>query len=107
MDATSKLFLSMLKAALAGQKAAPDREISPEEWRGLFRLAGIHNVLPLVYEAVYREPSLMKEQALASSVRQQVTQQVIAQTMRTAEFLELNRRLHAAGIQPLVVKGLI
>ena len=107
MDATSKLFLSMLKAALAGQKAAPDREISPEEWRGLFRLAGIHNVLPLVYEAVYQEPSLMKEQALAASVRQQVTQQVIAQTMRTAEFLELNRRLHAAGVRPLVVKGLI
>ena len=107
MDATSKLFLSMLMAALAGQKAAPDREISPAEWRGLFRLAGIHNVLPLVYEAVYQEPSLMKEQALASSVRQQVTQQVIAQTMRTAEFLELNRRLNAAGIRPLVVKGLI
>lgn len=29
------------------------------------------------------------------------------QTMRTNEFLELNKKLHAAGVRPLVVKGII
>ena len=29
------------------------------------------------------------------------------QTMRTNEFLELNKKLHAAGVTPLVVKGII
>lgn len=29
------------------------------------------------------------------------------QTMRTNEFLELNKKLQAAGVRPLVVKGII
>ena len=107
MDATIKTFLVILKAALGGEKAVLDREILPDQWHRLFRLAGIHNVLPLFCEAVYTEPSLMKEQALLAWVKHQVRQQVIAQTVRTKEFLELNDRLQEAGIRPLVIKGII
>ena len=39
--------------------------------------------------------------------KRQVMQQVMMQTMRTNEFLELNKNLHAAGVRPLVVKGII
>ena len=107
MDATIKTFLLILKAALNNGQADLDMEISPDEWQKLFRLASIHKVLPLFYEAVYTNPSLMKVQPLMASVKQHVMQQVVTQTMCTSEFLELNNRLQAAGIRPLVVKGII
>ena len=106
MDATSKTFLVILKAALGGERPVVDRGIQPDEWHSLFQLAGIHNVLPLFYEAVYTEPSLVKAHHLLAGVRHQVRQQVIMQTMRTNEFLELNDRLQEAGIHPLVIKGI-
>ena len=107
MNATIELFLAVLRAALGRERLAIYREIPAEEWHGLFRLAGIHKVLPLVYETVYALPSLAKEPALLSAVKHQVRRQVIGQTMRTSEFLQLNDRLQAAGVKPLVVKGLI
>jgi len=107
MDATIKTFLMILKAALGGERPVMDREILPDEWHRLFRLASIHNVLPLFYEAIYTEPSLVKEQPLLAWVRRQVMQQVIMQALRTNEFLELNDRLQESGIRPLVIKGII
>ena len=107
MDATIKTFLMVLKAALGGERPVIDREIPPDEWNKLFQLASIHNVLPLFYEAVYTQPSLMKEQSLLTLVKRQVRQQVIMQTMRTNEFLVLNDRLQESGIRPLVIKGII
>ena len=96
MDTTINIFLAILKAALTGEKPSLDREISPEQWHSLFRLAGIHNVLPLFYEAVYQEPSFLNTQSLPASTKRRVTRQVITQTIRTAEFLELYDRLQAA-----------
>lgn len=107
MDATIKTFLEILRAALADEKAEPDRQIPPDEWHRLLRMAEMHNVLPLFYEAVLGVPSLQREQSLMAAVKHQVMQQVVMQTLRTTEFLELNNRLQAAGIRPLVVKGLI
>ena len=107
MDETIKTFLAIVKAALAGEQPSLDREISPEQWHRLFRLADIHNVLPLFYEAVYREPSFLNAQSLPALTKRQVTRQVITQTIRTAEFLELNDRFQAAGLRPLVVKGIL
>ena len=52
MDATIKTFLVILKAALGGEKAVLDREILPDQWHRLFRLAGIHNVSFVVLRAV-------------------------------------------------------
>ena len=107
MDTTIKTFLAILKAALRDERPVLEREILPDEWSRLFRLASIHNVLPLFYEAVYAEPSLAMEQSLLTRVKHQVKQQVIMQTMRTREFLELNDRLQKSGIRPLVIKGII
>ena len=107
MDATTKTFLEILKAALSGQTPVIDRDIPPEEWHELFQMARIHSLLPLFYEAVYDIPSVRREPELLASVKQGVRQLVIMQAMKTAEFLELNRHLQAAGIRPLVVKGII
>ena len=105
MDALMKDFLEILRAALRGVKAAPDREITPAQWQQLFRMAEIHHILPLFYEAVFDIPTV--PEIFRGMGRQQARSQVIWQTMRTNEFLALNRQLQAAGVRPLVVKGLI
>ena len=108
METTVKVFLSILKAALQGQRAEPDREIPADEWEKLFKMAGIHNVLPMFYEAVYASKSLRESNLpFLPAVRRQVRQQVMMQALRTGEFLSLNQSLQAAGIRPLVVKGII
>lgn len=108
MDTISKTFMMILKSAVLGQKANLDKEILPEEWQKLFSMASIHSVLPMFYEAVYASPSLQQVNApFVAMVKRQVMQQVMMQTMRTNEFLELNKKLHAAGVRPLVVKGII
>lgn len=108
MDITSETFLAILKSSLLGEKASLDREIAPEEWQKLFGIAGIHSVLPMFYEAVYASPSLQQVNApFVVMAKRQVMQQVMMQTMRTNDFLELYKRLHAAGVRPLVVKGII
>jgi hypothetical protein len=107
MNVTIKTFLDILKAALTGEKPVFDREIPPEEWEVLFQMARIHNVLPLMFEAVYASPSAQAAQPLLASVKRPVMRQVVMQTMQTTEFLALNKLLQSAGIRPLVVKGMI
>lgn len=108
MDVTSETFLRILKSALLGEKANLNEEIRPEDWQKLFSMASIHSVLPMFYEAVYASPSLQQVTApFVVMAKRQVMQQVMMQTMRTNEFLELNKKLLAAGVRPLVVKGII
>lgn len=108
METTIKNFLAIMKAALVNEQAALDREITPDEWQNLFRMASIHNVLPMFYEAVYASPSLQQaNMPFLTMVKRQVMQQVMIQTVRTSEFLTLNQALQTAGIRPLVVKGII
>lgn len=108
MDATNHTFLSILKSALGNEQAKLDREILPDEWQKLFSIAGIHNVLPMFFEAVYDSPSLQQTgPPFLATIKRQVRQQVMMQTMRTSDFLTLNQALQAADIQPLVVKGII
>ena len=107
MNETMKLFLMILRSALKDQRPELDRDIPTEQWQALFRLADIHKLLPLFYEAVQALPSLDREQALLADMKQKVRCQVIAQTLRTGEFLTLNDRLQEAGVRPLVVKGVV
>ena len=108
MDVTNEMFLAILKSALLGRNADLTEEILPEVWQKLFSMASIHSVLPMFYEAVYASPSLQQINApFVAMVKRQVMQQVMMQTMRTNEFLELNKKLQAAGVRPVVVKGII
>ena len=108
MDPINKTFLEILKAALAGEQAVPTEELMPEQWQKLFHMAAIHSVLPLVFDAVYRLPALRQANLpFLPAVKRQAMQEVMLQTMRTSEFLKLNERLRAAGVTPLVVKGMI
>ena len=109
MTRTETLFLEAFGASLKPESVNWTEPPAPEEWIGVFRLAAQHRVLPMVYEAVYRCPAAKTDPAPAI-LRQQkplMLQTVMLQTQKTAEFLDLYRALQAAGLHPLVVKGLV
>ena len=99
-------FMNILWAALNGERLCASPELSPEEWAQLMNLAQTHHVLPLVFEAVHDLPEV-KNASWAEPTRRQVRRQVLVQTQKTCDFLNLYKRLLAAGIRPLVVKGII
>lgn len=106
MDKIRKTFLAVLKSALLGERADLGGDLLPEQWQELFAMAQIHHVLPLVYEAVYTSASL-RNFPFAVTTKRQAMHQVMVQTQKTNDFLALNQKLCAAGIRPLVVKGII
>ena len=101
----NQYFLTIMGAALRGKQAELPEALSGEDWNIIARLAQEHHVLPLVYEATYHIPAL--RDAAFAAMKQQVRRQIMLQTMKTYEFLDLNRHLRAQGIRPLVVKGLV
>ena len=108
MDIINKTFIAILKSSLMSEKVDFSQEISLNEWQSLFETANIHNVLPMVYESAYMSPSLQNINApFIGIAKRQVMQQVMLQTIKTSEFLSLNKKLLEAGVKPLVVKGII
>ena len=106
MNCVTEAFLALLRSGLRDLPAEQMPELTAEQWRELFALARAHKVLPLVFEPAY--PGLSQtDPALAASLKRQVRQQVIVQTLQTADFLELYQALSQSGITPLVVKGIV
>lgn len=108
MEAMQSLFLEALRAALKNEQVTWEQEISGEQWDGLFRLAGAHHVLPLVYGAVAGCPAARSmDETLFSDARRTVYPQVMVQVRKTAEFLALYQHLVSSGVTPILVKGLV
>lgn len=108
MNKTDRLFLEALKVSLKDERVQWEEEISAQEWRDLFHLAELHQILPMIYEAVCFCPSFRKQDAgLLQPVKQEVIRSVILQGRKTMEVLQLLNHLQKAGVCPLVVKGLI
>lgn len=108
MNTIREKFLLILRCALDG--STPDQldNTAPEEWNQIFRLAGDHHVLPLVYEVGLRIPTVRNGQIPAFlSARKLIFRQVMVQVRKTSEFLQLYRHLQQDGITPLVTKGII
>ena len=106
MNQLSQMLLALLRAGIRDSAPEALPELPPDRWQELLSLARAHKVLPLIFEPAL--PLLRDaDPALAASVKGQVRQQVIAQTLRTGEFLELYRALEAEGAAPVVVKGIV
>ena len=106
MDKIQRLFLRALSCALKKEYLSEAPSLSPEEWDALFRLAQEQKVLPLVFESLCRLPEV-RELPLFLPLKRHVVGQVMLQTRKTAEFRRVLDALLAAGLQPLVVKGLV
>lgn len=108
LDIQNMRFLEALGASLKNRKIEWDAELSTQEWLELFRLADAHHVLPMIYDAVYACPSARRaDPQMMAAMKRRTVQSVMLQTMKTGEFLALLRHLTAAGIEAVVVKGLI
>lgn len=96
-------FIKTAAASLGGQKFEPDHELFP--W--MFITANQQKLLPYIFEYVRLLPGVPDEKnaELFSIMKQQVISQVVNQTVHTAEFSALYRRLREMGLHPVVVKG--
>lgn len=108
MDKINKMFLQALKASLLKKKVKWDYQITQEEWLRLFHQAEIHHILPMIYDTVYSCPSAKKMDAsFFIPFKKKTIQYVMAQTIKTSEFLQLYQYLRKSGISPVMVKGII
>lgn len=108
MEYQDQLFLQALKASLENKKVQWETKLQPEDWLALFQLAEEHQVLPMIYQAVYDCPAAREAgQQLFMPFKRSTMQTVMLQTMKTSEFLGLYQHLKNAGITPVVVKGII
>lgn len=102
-----ELFLEALRAGIRGQRVAW-KERSMQEWSGIFALADMHHVLPLVYEAVAGcRAAASVDRVMFAKVREKSLRLVALQRTMTEEFLELYQKLRQADVKPLVVKGIV
>lgn len=103
-----KRLLEALKCFLEGEKVQWESGISGEEWGELFDLAIQHQILPMVYEAVYACPAFgSMPDNQKDYIKHRMIQQVMVQGRKTAEFLPLYSRLLEKSLTPIVVKGII
>lgn len=72
----------------------------------IFHIASIQNVLPMVCEATCESEYVRKNQKVFSVYKKKAIDEVVSQTVRTAQFLDLYQFLEGKGIYPIIVKGL-
>lgn len=108
MDKINKMFLQALKASLLKKRVKWDFQITQEEWMRLFHQAEIHHILPMIYDAVYDCPAAKRlDASFFIPFKKKTVQLVMAQTIKTSEFLQLYQYLRRADIRPVMVKGII
>lgn len=104
MEKQTQNFLNLVSSFVWDTTA----DVKDADWKILFHLAKIHNLIPAVYHAAYRLPAFseasnsVKKQFMESSLYQSG-----AQYMRTQEFLSVYDEFAENGIHPRVLKGLI
>ena len=98
---TETQFLHIAQAAISGGDLPAEKVDLP----AIFTLANQQKLLPILFEAVRKTPAAEENAALFAVTKQQVIGQVLNQTVRSAEFTDLYRKLRSAGMHPIVVKG--
>ena len=101
LTTTETQFLHIAKAAISGG----DLPAEKVDWPAIFALANQQKLLPILFEAVRKMPAAEENVALFAVTKQQVIGQVLNQTVRSAEFADLYRKLRTVGLHPIVVKG--
>lgn len=99
------LFLEAMRLSLQGQ--ACDLKVkNAAQLHQILHLASIHNILPMICEAVYGSEGAGAHPRLFLSYQKQAVREAVSQTIRTARFLDLLAFLEGRGMHPVVVKGL-
>lgn len=108
MERIQLLFLQALKAALKNESVDWSEEITQREWNDLFRLSSEHQVLPMIFQAVFSCNSAQSmDPGFRNYIKRQTMQMVMMQTMKTAEFISMYSFLRSKGLNPRIVKGIV
>lgn len=108
MNKVDQLFLEAFRASMENKKVNWKETLSQKEWQELFQKAMIHQILPLIFEAVYDCPSAqMMEKSFFAPYKREMMRQVALQMYKTEEFMQLYQQLGENGVHPLVVKGIV
>ena len=108
LNAISEKMLEALRCFLNGDKVTWEDGLSAEDWAELFRLCQHHQILPMIYDTVYACPAFAAcPPDLVQMIKGQVIRQVMTQSRKTEEFLQLYRKLTEQELTPVVVKGII
>ena len=102
MTAAEQQLIGCLRAFCRNEPAALVPGVQPEE---LHRLAAVHKLVPVVYEALSGEPEAFGEARLRW--KQEATLSVALQAKRTEAALRLCAALNAVDVPYALVKGLI
>ncbi len=107
MDITSRQLLYLLSVAMETKTNSP-KDTRLIDYDRLFYLSGIHNVIPMIYQALSKKQLITEiKPELAKAWRRLSVGYYVDQLRRTKEFLDVYDRLNHAGICALVVKGVI
>lgn len=108
MTVREELLLDAIRCAIRGKQTDWAGKCPPDEWDGLFELAYLHHLQPLLLEAVYACPDhLQLGEEKRRGYKRLVMTRCFGQIQRESEFLTLYREMTEAGFAPLVVKGLV
>lgn len=106
MTAAQLAFLAALRDGIRGIRP-DDPGLSGEDWASFLRLADEQEVLPLLYDAVYRCASFRTlEIERRRSYREKALQLAGRQVVQSNEFLTLILRAQEKGLDPVVLKGI-
>lgn len=107
MDKTTSQLLYFLSVAME-TNANEIEETGEVDWNKLFCLAGIHNVIPMIYQTIsIKQLNAHINPGLVTEWRKLAVSYSVDQIRRTAEFLEIYDKFNKAGIRVLLVKGVM
>ena len=109
MDRIKKVFLYVLCSHIRQQDVSDEiKRLSNEELMILYRMSITHSVFPMFYDVISHTDSF---DALTSDLKRQWKRQAIAtvaeQTVKSERFRKLYRKITGAGLNCLVVKGIV
>jgi len=108
MTRTDTALLNAIRVGLRGKPLADDPSLAADEWAALLRRSREQELLPLVYEAVYRCPSFrLLDRSVREEYRTQALQSATRQITQTNELLTLLLDAHSSGLDPVVIKGVV
>ncbi len=106
IELENRILLELLRSFMDGEVLdLTEKNIS---WERIYQLSLIHNVLPMTYESAYQISEFGKApENLRATWKRQTIATVMNQMQRTSRFLEIYRKISQAGLEVLVVKGII
>ena len=103
MTRTGEIFIKILQSALYGGEYTEN--FSADDWKAIFSLADSQLLLPIIFEAVRKNESLMAEKALFEYLKKRTIASVVRQTAKSVDFARLYAKFREKNLHPLVVKG--